>query len=370
MGRTPLLALASVTLGLLPGLWQSPAFAQLIVLPGPANGVAASVTTPLDSAALSPNGTTYLRVLSHQNGAAANATTTPTVVTNGVAGTTFGGIGTSTLGGIRVPTGPRIRSYVGGGKANPVKYLPAQPKSKIKINGDVENLTSTSGGYTGTAQQFQSSKGVRGIFATGFTTSAVAGIAAAEAFDPISLAGGTGIAYSLDIDVDFKSGNPKLDAGAEFFAVDSNSAGGNPNVFDPTSDDLWTLDFSEDGTSAGPGNIGVDFELNPSETEISFSSSELTTMGCASAINQDSCIDTWEDTQLDNDFTSDGAGGEMEDVQLFDGATYTPGGSGPVEYAIGVDAGVEAPEPPSSALLVAGLAALAIFYRRRSPSCR
>jgi len=234
------------------------------------------------------------------------------------------------------------------------------------VNGDVENLTSTSGGYTGTAQQFQSSRGVRGIFATGFTTNAAAGLAAAEAFDPISLQAGVGNPYSFDIAVDFKLNNPNLDAGAEFFAVDSNSAGGDPNVFDPTPDDLWTLDFSEDGSRG----INADFELNPSETEISFSLSELTTMGCASASNQDSCIDTWEDSQLDNDFTSDGSGGEMEDVELFDGATYTPSGSGSVEYAIGVDAGVEAPEPSSSALLVAGLAALAIFYRRRSPSRR
>jgi len=368
MGRAPLLALTSITLGLLPALWGSPAVAQLMVPPGPANGVAASVATPLDSAALSPNGTTYLRALSHQTApaAAANTPTTSTVVTNGAPGTTSGPIRTSTTGGILVPTGPGMRSFVGGGTANPVRYLPAQPKSKIVANGDVENLTSMSGGYTGTAQQFQSSKGVRGIFAAAFTTNTATGLAAAEAFDPISLQPGVGISYAFDIDVDFKSSNPNLEAGAEFFAVDSKSAGGNPNVFDPTSDDLWTLDFSEDGTSG----ITADFELNPSETEISFSLSELTTIGCALATNQDSCIDAWEDGQLDSDFTPDGFGGEMEDVELFDGATYTPSGSGPVEYAIGVDAGVEAPEPSSSALLVAGLAALAIVYRRRSPSRR
>jgi hypothetical protein len=378
-------ALCFVALGIFSIPASGPAAAQAMFVTPQQNSAVGSDTTPLASDALNATGNTYLKAYSRQTAPAVapNATVTPLLISGGanLTGTLTVGTGQA---GIRVPTGANAFSIIGGldgtpgGPGNQVRVLANQGKGLIRANNDIESLTSTSGGFTGFADQFQTSRGVRGILAYGLNALGNRGGAAGLAYDPFYLSAGTIYPYSEEINVDINSSIAGMRAGAEFFALDSNTDPGdnNPDTTDfpgqiddfndnNSADTLWTLDFSSNGVTSGPGSITADFEINPSETEINFLPSEP---GCTGAANVDACIESAVDATLEADLGGDGFNSGGEDVTLFAGATYTPSGTqgAPVEYGEGVSAGVAlVPEPASMGLLLIGLTAVGLVGRGR-----
>jgi hypothetical protein len=422
MLRVRFLVLGSVAAGLACGAWAGPAIADLITAPGAKNFAAGGAATPLASSGLGMPGQcnnisrtrgpgyqcTLLRAFSLQpglglptatvgwvnKGITITATTTPALPTP---------TSSATANGIVVAKGMTI----GGGNGMPtgtIFSLPNRPKNDVAINGDFESLTSSSGTFTGFADQFQhSTTGVRGILAYGLNTApANPGGAAGSASDPIYLAAGSSsnvYPYSVEIDVDLNSNLSNLQGGVEYYAVDSNTYPGDSNSF--TTDDpgqiddftlnsnnadntLWTLSFSYNGVTSSSSSINVDFELNTA-SEFGFSSNEISALKCTGASNMTMCIDGAIDAELAGALTSDALGGWKEDVTLFSECgptapspcvTYTPTptatltaltGTPEVEYEEGVNAGViDVPEPPASGLLLVSLAASGILYRRRS----
>ncbi len=349
------------------------------------NSAIGSDTTPLASDALGAAGNTYLKAYSRQTAPAVapNATVTPLLITGGVNTTATLTVGTGQAG-IRVPTGMNTFATIGGldgtpgGLGNQVRVLNNQGKGLIRAANDIESLTSTSGGFTGFADQFQASSGVRGILAYGLNALGNRGGAAGQAYDPFYLQANQTYPYAEEINVDVNSSIPGMHAGVEFFALDSKTDPGDnnpdttdfPGQIDDFNDSndaqtLWTLDFSSNGVTSGPGSITADFEINPAETEINFLPSDP---GCTGAANVDTCIENDVDAMLAADLGGDGFNGGDEDVTLFTGATYTPAGAPgtTVEYGEGVSAGVAlVPEPPPVGLLLVGLVAIGLARRRR-----
>lgn len=354
-------------------LWVSEARAgQVIVTPGAQNFAAGGLLgEPFANANLGPNGTTYLKAVSQQQGLKPNGTTTTSLTSGGVVRANP----TARLGtgiGIRVPIAPKMFNVVGP----PLVFLPNQGKSLIKQNGDFESITSNTGGYTGGSLQAQFNN-QRSIAAFGLTANPnIAGGAAGQAYDPIMVTPGTALTYAPQIEVDIESSLKNEIGGVEFYALDQNTfsdvAGENSDFPGPiddfndnnNADTLWTLDITENGLAA----FSVDFELN-SASELSFSSAELTDLNCTGANDNNTCIDSALDAEIKGDLTSDSLGGqEIADLPLFqDSVTYTPTGdpNTPIEFGEGVDAGMEVPEPSSIALFLVGLMALGFLSRRR-----
>jgi hypothetical protein len=381
---------------------------QLIIIPGAQNQVEADVLGGLFNApvggALTPipnAGLTFLKAFSQTKGPPVATNDTVTTSLTGAANPTFKQLPAFATGTfIPVPKKPKGYNFVGppvimtGGPIipfrNPQGY--GQPKGNIATAGSAQTIVSNTGPYYGAAGQFN--VGGRKFTAAGAANTmpfgiGPAGTAAGSAYDPYSVTPGNIYGYSPEIDVHLDPAAGET-GGVHLFALDTNSAA-DADSFDqdgePVSEDLWTLDITEDSS----GKPVVDFEMNPgnpADSEIAFALPYLQSVDPADCMSDPSCevdktasvdaaIDKSEDSAIEAAFV-DAAGDDLlTDFSLFgtynnggvitDIATYTPSCAVPgctIEYGDGVDAGLDAPEPATLTLFGVTLAGLAIVRRR------
>jgi len=334
--------------------------------------VTANVFTSAPFAALGNKGTTELRAFSQEF--------------NQTNQTFFGDL---TSGGMAVnpaPNGavlPNIQNISVMGKNGIRRYVPVvgladQPKANIKQAGDIQSLISVTGVYQGSGNQFQTPAG-RSLAALGFTTFTQVGppppgAAAGAAFDPISVPGASILAYSPTVDASIQQGDPSISGGLDIYAVDStvftrDDVANFLNDGSPFEATLWHLNLAANGPVAGTSDVSVDFELNPlALQEILLPSSYLISLPGYSIglTNQQVAllIDGAVDKAITDALAFVGGTVSLQSFALFpDGTLFAP--TNTVEYAEGVDAGLNAvPEPASISLLASGLFALFGFRRR------
>jgi hypothetical protein len=331
--------------------------------------VTADILTPAPFAALGTKNTTELRAYSQ---------------TAGLTNNDF--FGDLTSGGMAVNPAPngavlaKIQNISVMGKNGVTAYAPVvglanQPKANIKQAGDIQSLFSLTGVYTGSGNQFQQPSG-RFLAALGFTTGVgkpPPGAAAGAAFDPVTVPSGSILPYAPTIGATMQLGDANISGGLDVYAVDS-TVFTSANVADflndgsPFADTLWHLNLAADGPLGGTSDVGVDFELNPlALQEIAFPSSYLFSLPGYSPSLSDQKVAMLIDSAVDSAIVG-ALGFAGGNVSLPDFAPFPAGTqyvtTSDVEYAQGVDAGLDVvPEPGSTSLLASGL--LVFFGLRR-----
>jgi hypothetical protein len=259
----------------------------------------------------------------------------------------------------------------------PVVELSGQDKSLIKIKGDYEFLASITGDYTGYANQesdFLAGKG-RAVVASAFVDPLLKdrpkpGAAAAAAYDPFTVPGGSTYSYAPVIDATLQLDDSSASGGVEIYAVDSTVftsddvsnflTDGSP--FDQT---LWNLSLAADGPLGSTSGVAIDFELNPlALKELMLPSSYLMSLPGYRAGLGDAETAELIDAAIDGAIGlalvfADGAM-SLQNFALFPASTLFQPVGGDVVYAEGVNAGLSVvPEPATLWLLGAMFVCLA-----------
>jgi len=342
---------------------------------------AAGVGDGLKTAALGGSGTTSLYAYTIQNATSTspqvgpNDAVTASLTSDGMPSTMPPAVKDTDF---KIPVPSRaqgIFKYYG----NPTVSLLDQNKSLIVKAGDSETITSASGAYSALAAQLAKADGTREIQAGTRLTDSVAGKAAAAAYDPVTIPGGSTYSYAPTVSASVQVDDLTTSAGTVSYALDSNTftsgdldtfPTGSPSM-DPT---LWYLGLSADGPVASVSDLGIDFELNPvALNEISFPTAYLTSLPGYSPSLTPAELAALIDTQIETALMQPGvisiAGdgtASLSDYQFFpDGTTFTPANGQDVEYADGSNAAIEddVPEPESGGFFV--LAALGLGISRR-----
>jgi PEP-CTERM motif len=251
-----------------------------------------------------------------------------------------------------------------------------EQKQSLKLKGDNETATSTSGIYTGQASAFISAKGVRGITATAYTTAnpPPGGSAAAQAIDPFEVPSGTAYVYDPTVTGSVELDTANAAAGFAAFALDSSvfTTDSLDNFVDdgaPLDQTLWYLSVGSDQPTASISDVFVNFQLNPlALDEIQFSTGFLASLGtytdtASEVLLIDQTISQFVESQL----TRNGSEVDLDTAHLFPAGTMFQPIAGGVEYADAVDAVVtQVPEPGALPLFGFGLAGLFLARYRAS----
>lgn len=264
----------------------------------------------------------------------------------------------------------------------PLVALRNQPKSPIKILGDIEGLQSRSDAYSGLAAQLN-----LGAKAGGRQISALAsvdrsagpvpsGSAAGAALDPFTVPSGSSFDYGPTIDATLQLINPSVFGGIEFYALDSTvlTTDAVDNFIEdgsPFEDTLWTLSLTADRPLGSTSAVQVDFELNPDALkEILLPSSYLLSLpGFSTGLGDPEITELVEgaiDNATSQGLTFDNGAASLGGFALFPvGTQFQPTGSD-VVYAEGANAVLTAvPEPATLLLIGAGLLGLASVSSKR-----
>ena len=137
---------------------------------------------------------------------------------------------------------------------------------------------------------------------------------------------------------------------------------------EPLQDALWSVVIGGTMPSTNASNVSVDFELDPTAlNEITLPAAYLASLGSYSnQASEAALIDQSMDNEISGDMTGVAGEDDLPEMDPFpSGTTFTPE-TNDEEYADGVDAGIEAPEPGASWLV--SLGAMLALWRRSRPS--
>jgi hypothetical protein len=281
-----------------------------------------------------------------------------------------------------------VTKPLGPGRGNvTVDYGPPivalRRQGKPTVNTDMVQIISYSGVFGGSGIAVgpgpnNTPPGGVAAAAFSFATRAAGeeGSAAGEAVDPVLiLPGSYDYAPSVDVSIQVDENNT---GEVDVYAVDSSVFTGDDlsNFVEdggPMADTLWTLSLGADAPLASESGVDVGFYLNPAAlNEISFPSAYLSSLPGYSLGMTEAELAALLDVQL-----ADAAAGalsfdsgiaSLSGYDPFpDGTMFTPEDSEDgVEFADGVDAGVQAVPLPSAAWLgAAGLVLVALSRTRR-----
>jgi hypothetical protein len=270
----------------------------------------------------------------------------------------------------------------------PTVALTRQDKSLMIAAPDTETLTSTSDKYIGHAYAQARAPGFGQSFGAltnklwnGQSPAPPPGQAAAAAYDPFTIPGGQSYDYPLVIDATLDS-DADSTVGALYYALDSKTyTSGILDDFQqdtpPMSQTLYWLGIAAgSGTIQSSSDIQISFELNPlALNEITFPSPWLATIpGYSGSLTAQARADLIEQ-QIESEmrqpgvFAIGGGSATLSGYSVFpDGTSFTPDG-GSVEYADGVNAGINSvPEPSTVGLLGVGALGIMRCCRRSRPA--
>jgi hypothetical protein len=329
----------------------------------------------MDNKEVGTDGTTSLYAYSIQNATpdsaqiGPNADVTVTLISNGQPVEDAAKVPSPVESNYKIPVPKKGEKGTFNFSGTPTVALLKQDKGLLITDGDVEQINSTSGKFTGSAYQ-TNEDGTNFINAFALTMGLIKtapGKAAGAAFDPYIVPGGQSYSYQPTIDASLES-DADGKAGVVIYAVDSTTYTDSPDLDNftegnaPMSETLWSLSIASSGPISSSTQLSVDFEINPlALREINSS---------AFAGMTPSQIDDAVDLSLQQPgvWTISAGTATLTGFDPFSSnTTFTPFG-GSVDYAEAVDAGiVETPLPASSiggSILIVFLAA-AKFSRRR-----
>lgn len=347
-------------------------------------------------ATLGATGTFSLFAYSEQEGVK-NQTVTSDVVTNGQSINQLppnrGGYSIDRKGQpISVPTG-KFR-ILGDRKSEILKYLsptarilnnrgsPLLSKAWLTKAGDYALITSMTGLYRGDSSAFITTDGrERDLFAGAYDggPKPPPGDAAGWAVDPFFVpSSGSPLTYdpvlndSIQLGMGESGGAISWEADSSVFASDSMDNYIQDGA--PLDQSLWYLAIGGQGPITSTSDMGIDFELNPlALNEIAFPSSFLAGLGSFSdAASEAALIDQSIDQTVAGALTLNGNEVDLSGFNPFPAGTTFTAADGGVDYADGVDAGINGgpevsgvPAPQAWLLFATGSAAFLGASRRR-----